>query len=78
LCEELCALLFKRWKRRISLLIKVKNSETNKMFGEIMKLRLLEPKNNLGKIHKRSSGIWELLFAKVVQFLHKNCSMDLK
>jgi hypothetical protein len=38
----------------------------------------LKPKNNLGKNHKRSSGIWELSFAKVVQFLHKNCSMDLK
>jgi hypothetical protein len=36
------------------------------MFGEIMKLRLLKPKKNSGKNHKRSSGIWELSFAKVV------------
>jgi hypothetical protein len=34
----LCALSFERWKRRINLLIKINNSKTNKMFGEIMKL----------------------------------------
>jgi len=64
LCEELCALSFERWKRRISLLIKINNSKKKKMFGEIMKLRLLKPKNILGKNHKRSLGIWELSFAK--------------
>jgi hypothetical protein len=54
--RSLC-IIFERWKRRISLLIKVKNSKINKMFGEIMKLRLLKPKKNSGKNDK---GVWNM------------------